>query len=426
MNLYAVVIAAALAAEYLLHLAADLLNLRSLSAGVPEEFSGVYDHDTYRRSQEYTRTRTLFGILVSTVTLLLTFLFWFAGGFNALDGLVRGWGLSGTWTGLLYIGILALARAVLSLPFGIYSTFVIEARFGFNRTTPGTFVMDLLKGALLSVTIGGALVAGVLFLFGLAGPGAWVWCWALGTAAVLFMQFVAPVWLMPLFNRFSPLADGELKERIVRYAGGIGFPLRGIFVMDGSKRSSKSNAFFTGFGKYKRIALFDTLIERHSVPELVAVLAHEIGHYMKKHVRTGMIVSILHMGAMLWIFSLFISHRPLFDAFFVSEMSVYTGLIFFGMLFTPIEFFLSLAMHALSRRHEFEADAFAAETLGSGEDLVAALKNLSSHNLSNLTPHPAFVFLHYSHPPVLERIRRLREAGSGGGRPGSGERPLRA
>jgi STE24 endopeptidase len=413
-NLYAVVIAAALVGEYLLHLVADLLNMRSLGPGVPGEFAGVYDAGTYRKSQEYTRLRSRFGLLVSTLMLAATLAFWSAGGFNALDRIVRGWGFGEIGTGLAFIGILALARGILSLPFGIYSTFVIEARFGFNRTTPTTFVADLLKGLGLGVTIGGALVAAVLWLFGTLGAGAWAWCWALGTAVVLFLQFIAPVWLMPLFNTFTPLGDGELKERIMRYASGIGFPLKGIYVMDGSKRSSKSNAFFTGFGRNKRIALFDTLIEKHTVPELVAVLAHEIGHYRKRHVRTGMAVSILHMGVMLWIFSLFISHRPLFDAFSMGETSVYAGLIFFGMLFTPIEFFLSLAMHALSRKHEFEADAFAAETLGSGKDLVSALKNLSSHNLSNLTPHPAYVFLHYSHPPVLERIRRLSGMQPGG------------
>ncbi len=423
MNLYAVIITAALAAEYLLHLAADVLNLRALGTGVPAEFAGVYDPATYRRSQEYTRTRTLFGIVVSTVMLVLTFGFWFAGGFNHVDRVVRGWGLPGVWTGLAFIGLLALLRTLVSLPFSVYSTFAIESRFGFNRTTPKTFIADLLKGTLLSVTIGGLLVAGILFLFEWAGPGAWIWCWGFGTVVVLILQFIAPTWLMPLFNKFTPLSDGPLKERILKYAADIGFPLQGIYVMDGSKRSSKSNAFFTGFGRYKRIALFDTLIAKHTVPELVAVLAHEIGHYRKKHIRTGLIVSVLHMGAMLWIFSFFISHRPLFDAFFMDAMSVHAGLIFFGLLFTPIEFFLSLSMHALSRKHEIEADRFAAETLGSGEDLISALKKLSSDNLSNLTPHPAYVFLHYSHPTVLERIRRLEcDPGRAAVRAGIGKR----
>jgi STE24 endopeptidase len=409
-NAYAFVIAAALVAEYLVNLVVDRLNLKTMGGPLPAEFADAYDPETYRKSQEYTRARSRFGVVSSTTTLALTFAFWFAGGFNAVDRMVRGWALPEVLTGLAFIGVLAFLRMIIALPFSAYSTFVIEQRFGFNRTTPGTFAGDLLKGLALGVVIGGGLVAGILLFFGWAGPEGWLWCWAFGTAVTLLLQFVAPAWLMPLFNKFTPLADGELKERILAYAAGIGFPIAGIFVMDGSKRSSKSNAFFSGFGKFKRIALFDTLIAKHTVPELVAVLAHEIGHYRKKHVLTGTAVGVAHMGAVLWLFSLFIGQRPLFDAFFMDEASVYAGLLFFGLLFTPVEFFLSLAMHALSRKHEFEADAFAAATIdGGGDDLATALKKLSSDNLSNLTPHPAYVFLHYSHPPVLERMRRLRD-----------------
>ncbi len=422
MNSYAVIIVAALGLEYLLNLAADLVNMRTGRAGIPPEFAGVYDAATHDRSRAYTRARTLHGIVASTVMLALTLGFWFAGGFGAVDRMVGGWGLSGAWRGLAFIGVIAGLRALASLPFRAYSTFSIEARFGFNTTTPGTFLADLLKGLLLGAAIGGVLVGGIIALFESAGPGAWLWCWGFGTAVVLLLQFVAPAWLMPLFNTFTPLADGALRDAILRYASGIGFPLRGVYVMDGSKRSSKSNAFFTGFGKFKRIALFDTLIAKHTVPELVAVLAHEIGHYRKKHVRTGMVAGILHMGAVLWLFSIFVSHRPLFDAFAMPEMSVAAGLVFFGMLFTPVEFFLSLGLNALSRKHEFEADRFAAETLGSGEALISALMKLSSDNLSNLTPHPAYVFLHHSHPPVLRRIRALRNVRDEGVRGRAGPR----
>jgi len=408
MNIYGIIILCALAGEYLLNFVADLLNLRSLKPDVPPEFADVYDRATYEKSLAYTRTRTIFGLAASGFMLVVTLAFWFSGGFDTLDGIVRGWDLGFPWNGLAYIGILTLLRSIITLPFGIWSTFVIEQRFGFNKTTPSTYVADLLKGAVLSIVIGGGLVAGVLVLFEWAGPMAWLACWGFGTAAVLVIQYVAPVFLMPLFNKFTPLDDGELKEKILDYATRIGFPLQGIYVMDGSKRSSKSNAFFTGFGRNKRIALFDTLISKHSVPELLAVLAHEIGHYKKNHIRTGMALSILHMGVVLYIFSTFISHQPLYDVFFMKETSVYAGLIFFGMLFAPIEFFLGLLMQMVSRRNEFEADRFAAETLGGGEDLILALKKLSSHNLSNLTPHPAYIFLHYSHPPVLQRIRELK------------------
>jgi STE24 endopeptidase len=213
---------------------------------------------------------------------------------------------------------------------------------------------------------------------------------------------------MPLFNKFTPLEPGELRERILAYARSVEFPLRDLYVMDGSKRSSKSNAFFTGFGRNKRVALFDTLVKNHSVGELVAVLAHEIGHYKKRHIRQGMIIGILHAGAMFFILSLFIGQPALFEAFQMHEVSVYGGLVLFGMLVAPIELLLSLAMHALSRANEFAADRYAAETTGDREAMIGALKRLSVDNLSHLTPHPFYVFLHYSHPTVVARIAALR------------------
>ena len=223
------------------------------------------------------------------------------------------------------------------------------------------------------------------------------------------MQFIAPTWIMPLFNKFTPLEDGDLRSAILSYAKSVQFPLENLFVMDGSKRSSKSNAFFTGFGKHKRIALFDTLIEKHSIQELVAVLAHEIGHYKKKHILQSMIISVIHMGVMLFLLSIFLSHEGLFTAFYMDEMSIYAGLIFFGMLFSPIEEILSVVMQLFSRKNEFEADRFAVETTREHESMINALKKLSVHNLSNLTPHPLYVFFNYSHPPVLERIKAIRE-----------------
>ncbi|RMI15140.1 MAG: M48 family peptidase [Calditrichaeota bacterium] len=408
MNIYGIIILTALIGSYLLELITDLLNLKALRPELPEEFRDVYDPEKYRRSQEYTRARTRFGILTSTVSLAVTLAFWFAGGFNYLDQIVRGWNLGNIGTGLAYIGVLALARGLLSLPFTIYSIFVIEERFGFNKTTPKTFVLDLIKGTLLSLTIGGVVLAGVLWFFEHAGSLAWLYCWAAVTLFMLIMQFIAPTWIMPLFNKFTPLEDGELKQAILEYARSVHFPLQNVFVIDGSRRSTKSNAFFTGFGKNKRIALFDTLIANHTVRELVAVLAHEIGHYKKKHILKSMIISIVHMGVMFYLLSIFLTHRGLFEAFFMEHMSVYAGLIFFAMLFSPIEMILSLLLHIFSRKNEFEADRFAAETIEDPEDMVRALKKLSAHNLSNLTPHPAYVFLHYSHPPVLERIRAIR------------------
>jgi len=407
MNFYAIIIGTALVGEYLLGIIADVLNLKTLGSGVPSEFSGIVDSGAYAKSQDYTRTTTTFGIISSTISLIATLTFWLAGGFNWLDTIVRGWQLGDLWTGLVYIGILVLARSTLSLPFSIYSTFVIEARFGFNTTTPITFALDLLKGIALGIILGGSLLLGVLAFFEYAGTMAWLYCWGAATLFILVVQFIAPTWIMPLFNKFTPLEDGELREAILSYAKSVKFSLSDVFVMDGSKRSTKSNAFFTGFGKNKRIALFDTLIRRHSVSELVAVLAHEIGHYKKKHIIQGMVISIAHMGVMFYVLSFFVRTPGLFQAFSMEHISVYAGLIFFGMLFTPIEFLLSLLMHILSRKNEFEADRYSAETYHAPGAMVEALKKLSLHNLSNLTPHPFYVALHYSHPPVLERIRAL-------------------
>ncbi len=407
MNTYSVIILITLLAEYFLSLVADLLNVGTLGKGIPTEFEGVIDSEAYRKSQSYTRARTNFGILVSTLSLFATLVFWFSGGFNWLDTIVRSWQLGMLWTGLLYIGVLVFARSILSLPFSIYSTFVIEERFGFNKTTHKIFIADLLKALLLGVILGGPLLLGVLAFFEYAESLAWLYCWMVATMFMLIVQFIAPTWIMPLFNKFTPLEDGDLKSAILSYASSVKFSLKEVFVMDGSKRSNKTNAFFTGFGKNKRIALFDTLIQQHTIPELVAVLAHEIGHYKKKHIIQGIVISILHMGMMLYLLSMFVSERGLFDAFYTEHTSVYAGMIFFGMLFTPIEFILSLFMNILSRKNEFEADRYSAETYKQPQAMIDTLKKLSVHNFSHLTPYPVYVKLNYSHPPVLERIRAL-------------------
>jgi len=254
----------------------------------------------------------------------------------------------------------------------------------------------------------GGLLAAVLLLFERAGTLAWLWVWAAVSLFTLFVQFIAPTWIMPLFNKFTPLGEGELREAIFRFAAKVGFPLDNVYVMDGSKRSAKSNAFFTGFGRHRRIALFDTLIEKHTVPELVGVLAHEIGHYKKKHVLKGMLLSLVHSGVMLWLLSFFLGREQLFAAFGITRPSIYAGLVFFGLLFTPLEMAINPILQYLSRRHEFEADSFAAIETGDSRGLAEALKKLSVHNLGNLTPHPFYVFLHYSHPPLLQRLRALK------------------
>jgi STE24 endopeptidase len=408
MNAYAIVVLATLILRFIVDLATELLNLNALQDRLPDEFANVYDAEGYRKSQDYTRAQTRFGLIASGFDLAGLLTFWFWGGFGYLDGIVRGWNLSPIPAGLAYVGILVAGRFALSLPFGIYRTFVIEERFGFNKTTARTYAADIVKGMLLAALLGAPLLSGILALFGHAGAAAWLYCWLAAAVFTLFVQFVAPAWIMPLFNKFVPLPEGELRQEILCYARSVRFPVKNLFVMDGSRRSSKSNAFFTGFGSNKRIALFDTLIEQHSVPELVAILAHEIGHYKKRHVVQGIVLSVLHMGVLFFLLSAFIRQRGLFEAFYLEHPSIYAGLVIFGLLYVPLETVLSVLMQILSRRNEYAADRYAAVTTKDPESMIQALKRLSLHNLSNLTPHPMYVFLNHSHPPVLDRIEALR------------------
>ena len=412
MNLFFAIILAAVLVEYVLDLAANLLNLKALTPDAPSDLRDVYEPDKYRRSQEYTRVRTRFGLVTSAFKLGLLLAFWFVGGFDNLDQLVREWGYATIVNGLLYVGILLVGYTLLTLPFSVYATFVIEERFGFNKTSPRTFMLDRLKGLALLVVLGGPLLAGILAFFEYAGSLAWLYCWGAVTLFMLALQFVAPTWIMPLFNKFTPMEPGELRDAILDYARSVDFRVANIMVMDGSKRSSKANAFFTGFGGNKRIALFDTLIEKHTVPELVSVLAHEIGHYKKKHILQGTAIGILHMGVVFFLLSVFLDSSGLYDAFFMQEESIYSGLLFFGLLYTPIEVLLSMVMQAISRRHEYEGDRWAAETVATPSSLVDALKKLSADNLDNLAPHPFYVFLNYTHPPLLQRVRAIQRRGS--------------
>ena len=407
MNIIALIILIALLFDSVLNGLSDYLNLTRLQEDLPEAFEGVYDPERYRKSQEYLKVNTRFGWMIAAFDLIVILVFWFGRGFPLLDEWVRSFGFGSILCGLMYIALLVVFKALLSLPFSIYHTFVIEERFGFNQTTWTTYFLDLLKGLGLAILLGAPLLTGILAFFEYAGTNAWWYCWIAVTVYMLGVQFIAPTWIMPLFNKFSPLADGELKSAILSYAGSIKFPIQNVYVMDGSKRSSKSNAFFTGFGKHRRIVLFDTLIKRHTTGELVAVLAHEMGHYKKKHIIQSLFLGILQMGFMLYLLSIFISYQGLFDAFYMSRTSVYAGLIFFAMLYSPLDFFIGLFMQMRSRRNETAADRFAVETTRDPQSMVDALKKLSVHNLSNLLPHPFYVFLNYSHPPVLQRINAI-------------------
>lgn len=408
MNLFAIIILTIIITGFLFDAISNLLNLKTLGEELPEEFRDVYSSDTYKTSQNYTRAKTKLGFVQSFYTLFLFLAFWFLGWFNSLDLIIREWGFGDVVTGLFYIGVLLAGISILNLPFSLYSTFVIEQRFGFNKTTAKTYIIDFIKGALLTVLIGAPVLAMILAFFMYSGQFAWLYIWIFLILFSLFMQYISPRWIMPIFNKFTPLSEGELKTAITDYTKSVDFPLSGLFVIDGSKRSSKSNAFFTGFGKNKRIALYDTLIENHSVEELVSVLAHEVGHYKKKHIIIGLVTSFLYSGAHLFLLSLFLFNTQLYDAFFMENQPIYAGIIFFSILYVPVDSLLSIFMQLMSRKHEYEADAFAAKTTGKPEVMISTLKKLSKDNLSNLTPHPFYVFLNYSHPPVLERINAIR------------------
>jgi len=409
MNFIAIIILLTIVLDLLLHVISDALNLKMIQNKVPEAFAGVFDAERYAKSQDYLKVNTRFGWVSTIFNTFVMLVFWFGGGFSLLDNWSRSLGRGPVVTGLIYIGVLMLAYGILAQPFSLYATFVIEERFGFNKTTLKTYVTDLAKGFFLAILLGTPLLAGILAFFEYTGAIAWLFCWAVVTLYMLFIQFIAPTWIMPLFNTFSPLEEGELRERIFAYAQSIKYPLANVFVMDGSKRSGKSNAFFTGFGKNKRIVLFDTLIEQHTVDELLAVLAHEMGHYKKKHILQGMLIAVIQTGVMFFLLSFFISFQGLFDAFFLEQTSVYAGLIFFGMLYSPIDFFLGILSQMRSRRNEFQADRFSVETTRNPAAMIGALKKLAVHNLSNLVPHPFYVFLNYSHPSVLKRVEAIED-----------------
>lgn len=410
MNPYLTVILIILIGEYLLDLAVEILNVRAASSVLPEEFCGYYDAEKYKRSQDYLKENTVFLLIKGTIWTLITLTVILAGGFNYVDTLASGFGFGYMWTGLIFAAVITGAAQLLNIPFSVYHTFVIEEKYGFNKTTVKTYVLDLIKGLILTAIIGGSIFSAVLWFFTQTGRAAWLYCWAAVTLWQFFLLFIAPVTILPLFNKFVPLEQGALKEAVERYAQKQRFKFKGIFKMDASRRSSKANAFFTGFGRFRRIVLFDTLIGELDVPELVSVFAHEIGHYKKKHLLKNMLLSIVAMGVMFFILSLFLGNPGLFAAFKMENISVYAGLFFFGFLYSPINLVCSLWGHLLSRRYEYAADTFAVCSYKEPEAFIRALKKLTVSNLSNLTPHPLKVIIDYSHPPVLQRIKAIRKA----------------
>jgi STE24 endopeptidase len=393
---------------YLLQRLLDYLNLKHTVPALPEELSGIFDPEEYQRSQLYKRDNTRFSFLTSSIGLVAILVIFFLGGFGWLDSKISLITSRYVVHVLLFFGTLGLVSDILTTPFALYDTFVIEERYGFNRTKTKTFVLDKLKGWILGALIGGGLLALITWIYLMTGP--WFWIIALG-AVTLFSVFLTMFYsnlIVPLFNKQAPLEEGSLRSKIEAFAEGAGFRLDNIYVMDGSKRSSKANAYFTGLGPRKRIVLFDTLINDLEEEEIVAVLAHEVGHYKKKHSLKGLVISTLQMALTFYLFSLFVGEDDFAVALGGEQASFHLGLIAFGVLYSPISMLLGLGTNSYSRHNEYQADAYAGNNYAA-DKLISSLKKLSKNNLSNLTPHPAYVFFHYSHPPLLKRIRALKD-----------------
>jgi STE24 endopeptidase len=394
-----------------LEFVATLLNLKTFPSSPPRELDGLMDQEKLDKARSYLNVNARFGIVQSIFSLLILVGFWFAQGFPFLDNLARSYSENEIIVGMIFLCILFAAQNLLSLPFDAYETFVIEEKFGFNKATPATFIIDRIKGLVLAAVLGLPIIAGILWIFE-AVTHAWLWAWAFVTAFQLLLTYLAPSLILPLFNKFTPMPEGELRTKIEALGTSCGFPLEGVFVIDGSKRSTKANAYFTGFGKHKKIALFDTLMEKSSTPEILAILAHEIGHFKLGHIKQRLFVGILQMAMIFFLIGLatdpngtFAKH--LHDAFFLNQISTHTGLVFFMILLEPASKILSVLANAWSRKHEFEADAYASQSTGIPEALATALKKLSSDHLSHPAPHKLRVVLDYSHPPLLERIQAL-------------------
>jgi STE24 endopeptidase len=395
-------------ADYIFDQSLDLLNLKSSKSELPQKLSGLYKPEEYAKSQNYLKTRSRFSFITTAFSLSLSLLVLILGGFGWLQSWLNAYFSDPIFLSLAFFGTLFILSDILNLPFQLYSTFVIEEKFGFNKTTAKTFVLDKFKGYLIGVLIGGLLGYFLLWLIFELQEQFWWIALIVIVAFSLFMNVFYATLVLPLFNKLKPLEEGNLKNQINAYAKKVSFPLDSIFVIDGSKRSSKANAFFSGMGKKKKIVLYDTLIANHTEEELVAVLAHEVGHFKKKHIVFSMLISFGQMAVMLYLLSLLIFNEELSIALGAQSLSVPINLIAFGLLYTPISKVTGILMNMLSRKNEYEADAYASLTYKAAP-LKDALKKLSVDNLSNLTPHPTYVFVNYSHPTLLQRLDAMEK-----------------
>jgi len=384
----------------------DSLNAKHFDDPIPDELKDVYELDEYQKSQAYKKENQRFGTITSTISIIATLLFFFLDGFKFVDELARNISDNSIITTLVFFGIIMLASDILSTPFSYYRTFVIEEKFGFNKTTRKLFFLDKIKGLFMMIIIGGLLLTAIVWFYETTGSQFWLYAWAIIAVFSFFMNMFYAKLIVPLFNKQTPLEAGDLRSKIEDYATKVGFKLDNIFVIDGSKRSTKANAYFSGFGSEKRITLYDTLINDLDEDEIVAVLAHEVGHYKKKHIIFNLTASIVTTGFTLWLLSVFVGNPIFSEALNISQPSFHIGLIAFGVLYSPISEITGLIMNFFSRKFEYQADDYAKNTFAAAP-LISALKKLSKNSLSNLTPHPVYVKAHYSHPTLLQRSRNL-------------------
>ncbi len=394
---------------YILDTWLDYINLRHGKKDLPGEMKGIYDEYQYERSIRYHREITRFGLFTGSIGFIVTFVLLAVGGFGWFDGILRNITDNYYLLPIIYFGAIMLISDVLTLPFQLHRTFVIEEKYGFNRMTVKMFFTDKLKSYLVGGLIGIPLFLLFLYLINRIGMDFWWIFWIIATAFMLFMNAFYTTLIVPVFNKLTPLEDGELKTAIENYCARVSFPLTNIYVIDGSRRSSKSNAFFSGLGKRKKVVLYDTLIENHNTEELVSVLAHEIGHYKRKHIIKTFGISILQTGLMLFILSRVIFNEEFSYALGAETYGLHLNLLTFTLLYSPVSTILGILTNVISRRHEFEADNYAATTY-MADAMKLALKKLSKDNLSNLYPHPAYVFVNYSHPPLLQRLKAIDQA----------------
>lgn len=386
----------------------DALNAKHYKDPIPPELSDVYEEEDYLKSQNYKKANDRFSSIASSISLVVTLFFFYLDGFAFVDEWARTFSDNTIIIALIFFGSIMFASDLLSTPFSYYHTFIIEEKFGFNKTTLKTFLVDKIKGWLMSAILGGLLLSIIIWFYESVGSNFWLYAWGIIAVFVFFTNMFYARLIVPLFNKQTPLCDGSLKTKIQDYAQKVGFKLDKIVVIDGSKRSTKANAYFSGFGSEKRVTLFDTLIKDLEEEEIVAVLAHEVGHYKRKHILFNLIINILIMGFTFWLLSLFIGNPILTEALNVALPSFHIGLIAFGILYSPISELTGLVMNFISRIFEYQADNYAKETFDA-TPLISGLKKLNKNNLSNLTPHPAYVFVYYSHPTLLQRYHNIKK-----------------